>query len=54
MFGPTWPFLLILITYGFGVVFIKYWDRLCKSREISNFWKNGKIVISVKNPKFIL
>ena len=26
----------------------------CKTREISNFWKNGKIVILVKNPKFIL
>ena len=26
----------------------------CKTRENSNFWKNGKIVISVKNPKFIL
>ena len=26
----------------------------CKTREISNFWKKGKIVISIKNPKFIL
>ena len=26
----------------------------CQTRENSNFWKNGKIVISVKNPKFIL
>ena len=26
----------------------------CKTREISNLWKNGKIVISFKNPKFIL
>ena len=26
----------------------------CKTREISNLWKNGKIVISVKNLKFIL
>ena len=28
MFGPKWPFLLILIVYGPGVVFVKYWDRL--------------------------
>ena len=28
MYGPTWPFLLILIVYGPGVVFVKYWDRL--------------------------
>ena len=27
---------------------------ICKTREISNFWKNGKIVILVKNPKFVL
>ena len=26
MYGPTWPFLLILIAYGPGVVFVKYWD----------------------------
>ena len=28
MFGPKWPFLLILFVYGPGVVFVKYWDRL--------------------------
>ena len=28
MHGPTWPFLLILIIYEPGVVFVKYWDRL--------------------------
>ena len=28
MFGLKWPFLLILIVYGPGVVFVKYWDRL--------------------------
>ena len=28
MFGPKWSFLLILIVYGPGVVFVKYWDRL--------------------------
>ena len=28
MFGPKLPFLLILIVYGPGVVFVKYWDRL--------------------------
>ena len=28
MYGPTWPFLLILIVYGLGVVFVKHWDRL--------------------------
>ena len=25
---PKWPFLLILIVYGPGVVFVKYSDRL--------------------------
>ena len=25
MYGLTWPFLLILIVYGLGVVFVKYW-----------------------------
>ena len=29
-------------------------DMLCKTREKSNFLKNGKIVIWVKNMKFIL
>ena len=24
----NWPFLLILIIYGLGVVFVKYWDKL--------------------------
>ena len=28
MHKPTWPFLLILIVYGPGVVFVKYWDML--------------------------
>ena len=28
MYGPTGPFLLILIVYGPGVVFVKHWDRL--------------------------
>ena len=28
MYVPTWPFLLILIVYGLGVVFVKYWDML--------------------------
>ena len=38
----------------------EFWDEIlfrrgeCKTREISNFWKKGKIVISIKNPKFIL
>ena len=27
MFGPKWPFLLILIVYGPGVVFVRYWER---------------------------
>ena len=26
MHGPKWPFLLILIVYEPGVVFVKYWD----------------------------
>ena len=29
-----------------------YSDTFCKTREISNFWKNGKIVISVKIRNF--
>ena len=29
MYGPTWPFLLILIVHGPGVVVVNYWDRLC-------------------------
>ena len=28
MFEPKWPFLLILIVYGPGVIFVKYLDRL--------------------------
>ena len=28
MYGPTWSFLLILIVYGPGVVFVKHWDTL--------------------------
>ena len=28
MYRPTWPFLLILIVYGPGVVFVKYLDML--------------------------
>ena len=29
MYGPTWPFLLILIVCGLGVVVVNCWDRLC-------------------------
>ena len=29
-------------------------EYMCKTREKSNFLKKGKIVISIKNPKFIL
>ena len=29
MYGPMWPFLLILIVYGPGVVVVNCWDRLC-------------------------
>ena len=29
MYGPTWLFLLILIVYGPGVVFVKHGDRFC-------------------------
>ena len=28
MHGPKWPFLLILIVYGPGVVVVDCWDRL--------------------------
>ena len=29
MHGLMWPFLLILIVYGPGVVVLNCWDRLC-------------------------
>ena len=29
MYEPKWPFLLILIVYGPGVVVLNFWDRLC-------------------------
>ena len=29
MYGPKWPFLLILIVYGPGVVVVNCWDRFC-------------------------
>ena len=29
MHGPKWPFLLILIVYGPGVVVVNCWDRFC-------------------------
>ena len=35
-------------------VFEKTAPIRCKTREIPFFWKNGKIVISVTNPEFIL
>ena len=41
-----------VIVRNFGMKFlVKRGD--CKTRENSNFWKKGKIIISVKNPKFI-
>ena len=42
-----------VIVQNFGTKF-NLRMRECKTRENSNFWKNGKIIISVKNPKFIL
>ena len=35
MYGPMWPFLLILIVYGPVVVVVNCWDRFCNapSRE---------------------
>ena len=44
-----------LVIQGTFLLF-RLWARVlfCKTRQISNFWKKGKIVISVKNPKFIL
>ena len=29
MYGPKWPFLLILSVCGSGVVGVKCWDKLC-------------------------
>ena len=29
MHGPKWPFLLILIVYGPGVVIVNCWDMFC-------------------------
>ena len=42
-----------VIVQNFGTKFLLRRGE-CKTRENSNFWKNGKIVISTKNPKFIL
>ena len=53
MHGPTWPFLLILIVYGPGVVFVRP-----EKFQFLEKWQNRNfdyiIVILVKNPKFIL
>ena len=29
MYGPKWPFLLILILYEPGAVVVNCWDRFC-------------------------
>ena len=29
MYRPKWPFLIILIVYGPGVVIVNCWDRFC-------------------------
>ena len=29
MHGPKWPFVLILIVYGPGVVVVDCWDKFC-------------------------
>ena len=29
MYEPKWPFLLILIVYGAGMVVVNCWDRFC-------------------------
>ena len=42
-----------VIIQNFGTKFLIRRGE-CKIRENSNFWKKSKIVISVKNPKFIL
>ena len=42
-----------MIVHNFGTKFLLRRGE-CKTREISNFWKKGQIVISVKIPKFIL
>ena len=34
MYGPKWPFLLILIVYGPGVVVVNCWDRFCTLGEL--------------------
>ena len=41
-----------VIVQNFGTKFLLRGE--CKTRENSNFWKKGKILISVKNHKFIL
>ena len=38
MFGPKWPFLLILIVYGPDVVLVKYWDMLPCDLDRLYFW----------------
>ena len=42
-----------VIVQNFGTNFLLRMGE-CKTREIFIFWKKGKIVISIKNPKFIL
>ena len=37
MYGPASPFLLILIIYGLGEVFVNYWDRLPSDWDRLNF-----------------
>ena len=49
MYGPTGHLYSFLSVCGLGVVGVQCW---CKTRENSNFLKNGKIVISVKIQNF--
>ena len=42
-----------MIVQNFGTKFLLRRGD-CKTREISKFMKNGKIIIFFKNPKFIL
>ena len=45
--------VIIVIVQNFGTkFFLRRGD--CNTRENPIFFKNGKIVISVKNPKFVL
>ena len=58
MYGPKWPFLLILIIYGPGVVVVNCWDRFCtlgkalRTKEsLPNFHEWCRVPTSMNIPR---